>query len=137
MDASNADRERQIAAVRSVLSEVGAQKVPTIEVFNKCDLLDDREQARLRALYPGALCVSARFGDGRDDLVAAMETRLGLDTTRMTFTFSTSDEESRERISRLYRTARILSHVASDGQVSIEAELPRRLVVRYSADAGE
>src|SRR5690242_5294405 len=40
IDASAPDRDRHIAAVHAVLSEVGAQRVPAIEVFNKCDRLD-------------------------------------------------------------------------------------------------
>src|SRR5690606_6415038 len=55
IDASSPERERQIAAVRSVLVEVGADRVPTVEVFNKCDQLDAGERARVRAVYPGAL----------------------------------------------------------------------------------
>ena len=36
---------------------------------------------------PGALCVSALTGEGRDEVIAAMETRLGLDTARISVTF--------------------------------------------------
>ena len=132
IDASNPDRERQIAAVRSVLSDVGAEAVPMLDVFNKCDRLDDGERERLRAISPGALCVSALTGDGRDDLIAAMEARLALDTMRVTLTFDSRSEESRARVAQLYRLARILQHVTSDGQVSIEAEVPRRLLTRFS-----
>ena len=69
IDASNPERERQIAAVRTVLSEVGADKVPMLDVFNKCDRLDEGERGRLRAVSPGALCVSAhhRRRQGRPD----------------------------------------------------------------------
>src|SRR6478672_5662195 len=132
IDASNPERERQIAAVRSVLSDVGAEAVPMLDVFNKCDRLDDGERGRLRAISPGALCVSALTGDGRDDLIAAMEARLALDTMRVTLTFDSRSEESRTRVAQLYRLARILQHVTSDGQVSIEAEVPRRLLTRFS-----
>jgi GTP-binding protein HflX len=132
IDASNPDRERQMAAVRTVLAEVGADEVPVMEVYNKCDRLDEGERARLRAVSPGALCISALTGDGRDDLIAAMEARLALDTARVTLTFDARNEESRTRIAQLYRFARILQHVTSDGQVSIEAEVPRRLLTRFS-----
>ena len=137
IDASSPDRDRQIDAVRSVLSEVGADRVPSIDVFNKCDRLDDVERARLRALNPGALCVSALKGDGRDELIAAMEGRLALDTAHVTLEFESADESDRERISQLYRVGRILRHVAADGHVTIEAEVPRRILERFqSAIAG-
>jgi 50S ribosomal subunit-associated GTPase HflX len=74
--------------------------------------------------------VSATTGEGRDDLVAAMEGRLALDTTRVTLTFDTGDSD-RERIAQLYRIGRVLRHVSTDGHVSIEAEVPRRVLDRF------
>ena len=72
---------------------------------------DDAERARIRALYPGALCVSALTGEGRDDLIAAMEGRLALDTAHVTLEFD-AGEADREQIAQLYRIGRILRHVA-------------------------
>ena len=135
IDASAPDRERRMAAVQSVLSEVGAERVPSIDVFNKCDRLDAAERARIAALYPGALCVSALSGEGRDDVVAAMETRLALDTACVTFAFDPHDETDRERIADLYRLGRVSRHVTSDHTITIEAELPRRLLSQFSKEA--
>jgi GTP-binding protein HflX len=135
IDASSPDRERHMEAVRRVLAEVGADRVPTLDVFNKCDRLDEAERQRLRALYPGALCVSALNGEGREELVAALESRLALDTARVTFEFDAASEEHRAQISQLYRVGRILRHVASDGHVSVEAELPRRVLDRFTSAA--
>jgi GTP-binding protein HflX len=130
IDASNPERDRQIEAVRSVLSEVGAGDVPTVDVFNKCDQLDVMERARIAAVHPGALCVSAITGEGREDLIAAMEGRLALDTARVTVEFD-DGESDRERIAHLYRVGRVLRHVATDGHVSIDADVPRRVLDRF------
>jgi GTPase len=119
-----------VAAVRSVLAEVGADTVPSVDVFNKCDQLDRVERARIRVLHPGALSVSAITGEGRDDLVAMMEGRLALDTAHVTMEFDTG-EADRERIAQLYRVGRVLRHVSTDGRVSIEAEVPRRILDRF------
>jgi GTPase len=131
IDASSPERERQIEAVRTVLAEVGAHRVPMVDVFNKCDRLDAGERERLSAVYPGTLCVSALTGDGRDEVIAAMESRLALDTAKVTFEFDAQDDKDREQISQLYRLGRILRHAATDGQVTIEAEIPRRLLARF------
>jgi GTPase len=133
IDASSADRERHMDAVRAVLAEVGADRVPSLDIFNKCDRLDRAARERLRALYPSALCVSAMTGEGREDLIAAMESRLALDTTRITLEFDAANDADRERIAQIYRLGRILRHVATNGHVSIEAELPRRLLDRFHA----
>jgi GTP-binding protein HflX len=132
IDASSADRERQMEAVAAVLAEVGADRVPSVEVFNKCDKLDEGERARLRNLYPGALCVSALRGDGREDIIEAMEGRLGLDTARVTIEFEAGDRQ-RDQIAQLYRLGKIINHLSADGRVTIEAEVPRRLVNRFAS----
>jgi 50S ribosomal subunit-associated GTPase HflX len=118
-----------------VLEEVGAMRVPALDVFNKCDRLGEGERARLAALYPAALCVSALTGDGRDETIAAMETRLALDTVTVTFEFDPGDERDREQISQLYRFGRILQHVASDTGITVEAELPKRLLERFRKES--
>jgi len=130
IDASDPERDRHISAVRSVLTEVGADRVPSVDVFNKCDAIPDVERSRVRALNPGALCVSAMTGEGRDELIAAMESRLALDTARVTMEFD-AGEADRDRIAHLYRIGRILRHVATDGRVSIEAEVPRRVLDHF------
>ena len=132
IDASSADRERHMEAVRSVLTEVGADRVPSVDVFNKCDQLDAGERARIQAVYPGALCVSALTGEGRDDIIAVIEGRLAFDTAHVTLEFAAGDGD-RERISQLYRLGKILRHVAADGRVTIEAEVPRRLLDRFQS----
>jgi len=137
VDASSPEYERQMNAVRTVLAEVGADRVPSIDVFNKCDRLDAAERHRLRALNPASLCVSALTGDGRDDVIAAMESRLALDTTRVTLEFDSANERDRQTIAQIYRLGRIVRHVTSDGHISIEAELPRRLLDRFHAVVGQ
>ena len=131
IDASAPDRDRHIAAVHAVLDEVGAGRVPAIEVFNKCDRLEKAERERLAAIHPHSLCVSALTGEGREDVIAAMETRLGLDTTTVTFDFNPNDPSDREQISEVYRVGRVRRHVATDDNVTIEADLPRRLADRF------
>ena len=130
IDASSPDRERHMEAVRAVLAEVGADRVPSLEVFNKCDRIDEAERQRIRTMYPAALCVSALTGEGRDELIDALESRLALDTTQVTITFPSS-QDSRERVAELYRVGRILRHVSSDGLIAIDAEIPRRLLPRF------
>ena len=133
IDASDPDRERHMEAVGTVLAEVGADDVPTVDVFNKCDRLDPVEKERLRALYPLGLYASAITGEGRDEIIAVMEARLALDTARVTFEFDAASDADRQQISQLYRLGRILRHVASDGHVSIEADVPRRVLDRIAA----
>jgi GTP-binding protein HflX len=130
IDASAADRERRMSAVRGVLEEVGATEVPLLEVYNKTDQLTADERTRLQERDPAAVCISALTGDGVDELVETMASRLALDVRRITAVFNPADPADRERIARLYRHARVLVHESRDGQVSIVADVPRRLLSR-------
>jgi len=61
-------------------------------------------------------------------------TRLALDVRRVTLTFNTDVPEDREQIAQLYRHAHVLAHEAREGQVSIVADVPRRLLSRLGAE---
>jgi GTP-binding protein HflX len=63
------DRMReQIAAVASVLDEIGASGLPVELVFNKIDRVDQLRRARLANDFPGALLISAATGEGLEEL---------------------------------------------------------------------
>jgi GTP-binding protein HflX len=130
IDASAVDRDRRIEAVRRVLDEVDAADVPMLEVYNKCDVLSPDERRRLQEHDPAALRVSALTREGVDELVETIASRLALDVRRLTLTFDPDNEADRDRIARLYRHGRVITHEARDGVVSIVADVPRRLASR-------
>jgi GTP-binding protein HflX len=132
IDASSEERERQVAAVRRVLEEVGAHEVPRLDVYNKIDAIDADGRQRLRDADPGAALISARDGTAVDELLQIVAARLALDTRRMTITFDNTNEFDRQQIARMYRIARIVSHVAHNGRVVIEADVPRRFIERLT-----
>jgi GTPase len=137
IDAANPERDRQIAAVRRVLEEVGAADVPFIEVYNKVDAITPDERRRLRDADPAAALISAASGEGVEELLQMVASRLALDTRRITITFDSDKEFDRQQIVRLYRVARVVSHVATNGRVVIEADVPRRFIERLTTPAPE
>ena len=77
VDAAHPDPLSQVAAVRTVLSEIpGALDVPELIVLNKTDLADAVTLAALRTGLPGAVAVSARTGEGIEELRARIEQML-------------------------------------------------------------
>ena len=68
VDASHPDPAAQLATVRDVIGDVGARDLPEIVAFNKADLVDENDRILLRGLEPGAVFVSARTGEGIDEL---------------------------------------------------------------------
>ena len=77
VDAAHPDPLSQVAAVRTVLSEIpGALDVPELIVLNKVDLADAVTLAALRTGLPDAVTVSARTGEGIEELRARIEQML-------------------------------------------------------------
>jgi GTP-binding protein HflX len=132
IDAASPERDRHSAAVRRVLEEVGAADVPALDVYNKIDAITADERRRIADRDPGAALISARTGEGIDELVQMVADRLALDTRRITIAFDSAKAFDREQIARLYRVARVVSHVATNGRVVIEADVPRRYVARLT-----
>jgi len=76
VDAADADPEAQIRAVREVLGDIDALHVPEQIVFNKVDAADEDILLRLKRLAPDAVFVSARTGDGLEELRDLIERQL-------------------------------------------------------------
>ena len=81
IDAKMHGDEERAEQVRAVLAEIGADRQPILEVYNKIDLVN--EPARIeRGAHgePIAVWLSAQRGDGIDLLVEAITERLGVDS---------------------------------------------------------
>ena len=68
IDASNEEWMEQAEVVDKLIHELGADHTPRIEVFNKCD----RWQGEIRPHGKGRVSVSAKTGEGLDDLLKAI-----------------------------------------------------------------
>ena len=76
VDAADPDPAGQIQAVRTVLGEINALDIPEQLVINKIDRASADALTALRTLAPDAVFVSARTGQGLDELRARIEQRL-------------------------------------------------------------
>ena len=68
VDGSHPDPEGQLAAVREVLADVDAHDVLELVVINKADAADPEVLQRLQRRERSAVVVSARTGEGLDEL---------------------------------------------------------------------
>lgn len=84
VDVSHPDPEGQIAAVREVLAEVDARKVPEIIVLNKADAADPFVIERLRQREPRHVVVSARTGQGIPELLEAISAAIPRPSVKLT-----------------------------------------------------
>lgn len=129
-DAANDAVYDQIRAVYDVLDEIGIRKKDTILVLNKLDALPSRERVEgLLNRYPHAVPVSARRGEGLDNLALAVSDALSSG-------FRDVDVEMGVHNGRLmaYLAAHgeILSRQFHDGRVTIHCRLPHKFLGRIS-----
>ncbi|BAU86530.1 GTP-binding protein hflX [Streptomyces laurentii] len=76
VDGSHPAPEEQLAAVREVFREVGAVNVPEIVIVNKADAADPLVLQRLLRTEKHSLAVSARSGEGIEELLARIDAEL-------------------------------------------------------------
>ncbi|MFF0477404.1 GTPase HflX [Streptomyces sp. NPDC004284] len=76
VDGSHPAPEEQLAAVREVFRDVGAVDVPEIVIINKADAADPLVLQRLLRMEKHSLVVSARSGQGIDELLALIDSEL-------------------------------------------------------------
>jgi ABC-type molybdate transport system ATPase subunit len=75
--------------------------------------------------------VSARSGAGRTDLVDIVASRLAMDAELVRLDFDAVSDADRRLLAELYRHGRVISHVATEDRIIVEAEVPRRLLERF------
>ena len=83
IDAASPEIDEQIEAVERVLAQIGAERIPRIDVLNKCDLLDEGQRAALSAAHPGAVAISAHTGWGIDKLLERISREASIGDRRM------------------------------------------------------
>jgi GTP-binding protein HflX len=132
VDGADEDPAAQITAVREVLAEIGAGKVPELIVVNKIDAADSVELQGLRAREQGSLAVSAKTGAGLADLWSALESRLPHPEVevKLVVPYSRGD-----LVARAHSTGEVVafSHV-EDGTL-LEALVPAGLAAELRAAA--
>jgi GTP-binding protein HflX len=131
-DASASDEEldEMLAAVDSVLGDIGAGELPLELVLNKVDALDPLRRRRLSNRFPEALQVSARTGEGLDELRERVAERFGerFELVRLLIPY---DEGA--RLAELYALGTPVDERADRPEgVFVRARLPRREVRRFA-----
>ena len=75
VDCAAPDPEGQIDAVREVLVEIDAERVPELLVFNKADV-EPEVAKELAERHPGSVALSAKTGEGLDIFLRTLADRL-------------------------------------------------------------
>ena len=106
VDGSHPDPAAQLRTVREVIAEVDAQGIPEIVVFNKADLLDDSQRLVLHGLASDAVFVSARSGEGIEELRRRIDAALPVPDREVTVVVP---YDRGELVAELHERNRVLS----------------------------
>ena len=79
IDASNPEWREQAHIVDELIRELGAEQIPCIRVYNKCDVAFTAQQER----EADAVYISAKTGEGIPALLSAVDKRLDKGTKRV------------------------------------------------------
>jgi GTP-binding protein HflX len=128
--APEARLDEMLAAVEAVLREIGAGELPVELVLNKVDAADPLQRRRLSNRFPDAVQVSARTGEGLDELRNRIAERFAerFEPVRLLIPYAEG-----ARLAELYALGAPVDERSdrADG-VFVRARLPRREIRRFA-----
>jgi GTP-binding protein HflX len=131
VDVSHPQADEQIAAVNSVLHELGAGDKPTLMVFNKVDQLNGGNTlTRLHELYPNSVAISARTGQGMDELLAEISTQIRPERELVDLKIP---HEEAALIARLHKVGQVLERKYLTKVAKFKARIPPQYHTEFAA----
>jgi GTP-binding protein HflX len=128
-DGSSPDMTAQHDTVEQVLEELGATEQKRIEVINKCDIADPPPS------FPGAILISAKTGEGLEDLKEAIAEAIQETFAPVTFVIPFSRYGI---LSEIHAAGRVISETHTDKgteiTVMISGEDAGRLTRKYGSE---
>jgi len=133
VDLSHPRVDEQMEAVDTVIKELDAFGKQTLIVFNKIDNLENRDLAETYVeRFPGSVAISARTGEGVNNLVQALE--IALSSWRLRSHFRIPSDQS-ALIAEIHRVGHVLELRYDRDDALIIAHVPPHLeakLARYS-----
>jgi GTP-binding protein HflX len=128
-DGAHPDPEGQVSAVREVLGEVGADRIPELLVVNKIDAADEETLLRLKRTWPDAVFVSARSGAGIADLHKAIADRLPRPAIDLTVLVP---YDRGDLVARVHRSGQVLHSRHLDDGTELQVRVDERLAAELA-----
>ncbi|WP_031508759.1 GTPase HflX [Streptomyces megasporus] len=130
VDGAHPAPEEQLVAVREVIREVGAADVPEIVVVNKADVADPLVLQRLLRADRNAVAISARTGQGIDELLELIDRELphpGVELTALV-PYTRGD-----LVSRVHSEGEVLSEEHTEAGTVLSARVHEELAAELRA----
>lgn len=120
IDASNPEWRKQAHIVDELIRELGAEQIPCIRVYNKCDVAFTAQQER----EADAVYISAKTGEGIPALLSAVDKKLDKGTKRVVIHLP---YDKTGLLDSLYREAKV-ENVAYGETVDVTAVCTPRIM---------
>ena len=137
VDISHAQAEEQIAAVNSVLAEIGADEKSTVMVLNKMDRFNSEGTGagsgalnRLQEIFPHAVAISAATGEGIPALLAEIGTQL---RPKREFLELQIPHEQSALIARLHKVGQVIERRYNGKTARFKARIPPHHHAEFAA----
>jgi len=129
VDITHQNASAQVDSVLMTLNEIGAGDIPILTAFNKIDLLKDPEGAvstleEFANTYP----ISAKTGEGLEDLLAALETELFESYVEVDVKIPYQEGQL---ISLFHENGQVQDILSGEVGTRIRGLVPRRLLYRF------
>ncbi|WP_412539780.1 GTPase HflX [Longispora sp. K20-0274] len=124
VDGAHPNPAEQVRAVREVLADVDADRVPELLVVNKIDMADPETLLMIKRDWPGVMFVSAHTGEGIDELRAAIEERLPRPAIELR---AVVPYDRGDLVDRVHRLGEVLSTEHGEGGTLVHVRVPRGL----------
>jgi GTPase len=132
-DASSPAALDQISAVYEVLRELGIEEKDTLLALNKVDQVDDPTRLEsIRSLYPSAVTISAKTGDGLSRLASAVSDALSQDFLDLEFRFDVSNGKL---LAYLAKYGEVLSRTFAGDRATVHCRISRQHLAAIREDA--
>lgn len=135
VDASSAEKHVHMEQVNVVLEEIGAEKVPQLQVFNKIDLIGETPRVDYDENgAPRRVWVSAQTGQGIDRLLASVSQLLSTHVIETTVSLAPHQGQVRAQLFEL--GAVIGEETATDGTINLRIRIEQHRLQRIAHRAG-
>jgi GTPase len=126
VDFSDPEWREKVAAVNNVLTEIDAQAVPQLLVYNKIDLIDGEKSEINYAAdgKPQFVKISAVTGEGVELLLKALQEKLAVDFEKYIFNIEPGNNKLR---TVLYEKGKVVTEtVDADGNIKLVVRMQRK-----------
>ncbi len=127
IDASDENAQDKTRVTEDILSQLDAGDKPTVYVFNKCDRLEVIPPSDVLKNHD-TVCISAKNGQGVDNLLAMIDEILAKSKKQVRFLFPFDKQSA---VNNLYQNATVVSTEYIDSGVLVEAIVDEKCYGMY------